>query len=327
MEEQLQHIKLLVFRYFEGKTSPEDAEVLFSFLKEGDSNPSLFRKWEDEWLSSLEFQPELNERWKKIKLANRNSEFIKKSVPVVRPYRNYIYAAASIVLLIIGSIVALISIHNRQQEQYFTLETPLGQKSKITMPDGSLVWLNSGSSLTYSNKYGKGNREVKLSGEAYFEVKKDLKKFIVQINGYSIIVKGTRFNVSAYSDDQLLTTTLLEGRVEFNYMQGSLEMAPNETMELNLKTNSITRKKNRQSINAWTRNRLEYGNIELEELLKKLSREYARTILLESDSLKKQSFSISINTNKDLTDVLNAIAEIIPIKAINQNDTIKLKPI
>lgn len=327
MEEQLQHIKLLVFRYFEGKTSPEDAEVLFSFLKEGDSNPSLFRKWEDEWLSSLEFQPELNERWKKIKLANRNSEFIKKSVPVVRSYRNYIYAAASIVLLIIGSIVALISIHNRQQEQYFTLETPLGQKSKITMPDGSLVWLNSGSSLTYSNKYGKGNREVKLSGEAYFEVKKDLKKFIVQINGYSIIVKGTRFNVSAYSDDQLLTTTLLEGRVEFNYMQGSLEMAPNETMELNLKTNSITRKKNRQSINAWTRNRLEYGNIELEELLKKLSREYARTILLESDSLKKQSFSISINTNKDLTDVLNAIAEIIPIKAINQNDTIKLKPI
>ena len=327
MEEQLQHIKLLAFRYFEGKTSPENAKELFSFLKEGDSNPSLFRKWEDEWLTSLEFKPELNERWEKIKLANRNSEFIKKSVPVVRSYRNYIYAAASIVLLIIGSIVALISIHNRQQEQYFTLETPLGQKSKITMPDGSLVWLNSGSALTYSNKYGKGNRKVKLSGEAYFEVKKGLKKFIVQINGCSITVKGTKFNVSAYSDDQLLTTTLLEGRVEFNYMLGSLEMAPGETMELNLKTNSIARKKNRQSINAWTRNRLEYDNIELEELLKKLSREYARTILLESDSLKKQSFSISINTNKDLTDVLNAIAEIIPIKAINQNDTIKLKPI
>ncbi|OJV38652.1 MAG: hypothetical protein BGO33_09010 [Bacteroidia bacterium 43-41] len=90
MEEQLQHIKLLAFRYFEGKTSPEDAEVLFSFLKEGDFNPSLFRKWEDEWLSSLEFQPELNERWEKIKLANRNTEFIKKSIPVVKSYRNYI---------------------------------------------------------------------------------------------------------------------------------------------------------------------------------------------------------------------------------------------
>ncbi|MEA4905062.1 MAG: FecR family protein [Petrimonas sp.] len=327
MEEQLQHIKLLAFRYFEGKISPEDAEVLFSFLKEGDFNPSLFRKWEDEWLSSLEFQPELNERWEKIKLANRNTEFIKKSIPVVKSYRNYVYAAVSIALLIIGSIVAFISIQDHQPEQYFTLETPLGQKSKITMPDGTLVWLNSGSSLIYSNKYGKGNREVKLSGEAYFEVKKGPKRFIVQINGYSVTVKGTKFNVSAYSDDQLLTTTLLEGRVEFNYMQGSLEMAPGETMEMNLKTNSIMRKKTGQSVNSWTRNRLDYGNIELEELLKKLSREYARTILLDSDSLKKQSFSISIDTNKDLADVLNAIAEIIPIKIINQNDTIKLKPI
>jgi len=327
MEEQQQHIKLLAFRYFEGKSSREDAEKIFAFLKEDDSQHSIFRKWENDWINSLELHPELNERWEQIKLANRNTEFIKKSVPVIKPYRNYIYAVASIAVLILGVFFALMSMQDLQPEEFFILETPLGQKSKITMPDGSNVWLNSGSSLIYSNKYGKKNREVQLSGEAYFEVRKGLKDFIVRINEYSVIVKGTRFNVSAYRDDQLLTTTLLEGSVEFNYIQGSLEMNPGETMEMNLETNSITCKKSQHSTNAWTRNRLEYENIELEELLKKLSREYARPIFLESDSLSKQSFSISIDTNKDLSDVLNAIAEIIPIKTIHQNDTIKLKPI
>ena len=96
MEEQQQHIKLLAFRYFEGKSSREDAEKIFAFLKEDDSHHSIFRKWENDWINSLELHPELNERWEQIKLANRNTEFIKKSVPVIKPYRNYIYAVASI---------------------------------------------------------------------------------------------------------------------------------------------------------------------------------------------------------------------------------------
>ncbi|MDO5664333.1 MAG: FecR family protein [Bacteroidia bacterium] len=324
MDEQLQHIKDLAFRYFEGNTTSEEAEILFSFLKAKKNNTSLFKSWEAEWFTSAALKPSLDREWEKLKTQQQKVNNISSFIPEKKSLRNYFFIAASLTLLLIGGLFTILHHQKKSPEHFFTTETPYGEKSKIIMPDGTIIWLNSGSTLTYSDKYGTKNREVLLQGEAYFEVEKGKQNFTVKTNNHSVIVKGTKFNISAYPDDAVLSTTLLEGKVELKYKNRSFDMDPGETVEVDIHANIVKRMMSKTTTNMWTQNRLEYDNIQLGVLLKKLSREYARTILLKNDSLRNQSFSISINTKEELTEVLNAISKITPIKIINKNDTITL---
>lgn len=99
-----------------------------------------------------------------------------------------------------------------------TLQTPRGGTYQVTLSDGTSVWLNAASSLTYHAELIKdGERKVKLDGEAYFEVKKDkVHPFVVESKGQQVRVLGTHFNISSYSDEPLKKTTLLEGSVAVN---------------------------------------------------------------------------------------------------------------
>ena len=322
MDNQLQHIQEMAFRYFEGSTTSEEAEALFSFLKSDANNHILFKSWENQWFASIGATHLLNAEWEKLKSKEQKTKEIHSFIPAKKPAKHYLLIVASVALLILGGFLAGIYLQKESPEDFFTTYTSYGEKSKIAMPDGSTIWLNSGSSLTYSDKYGIKNRQVELRGEAYFEVEKGKKDFIVQTPKHSVVVKGTKFNISAYPDNTILSTTLLEGRVELKYKNRSLNLTPGETVEVDTYTHTVKRIKTDTRATAWTQNRLEYDNIELDVLLKKLSREYDKTILLKNHSLKSQSFSISIDTKGELTEVLNAIGRIIPLKIINRNDTI-----
>jgi transmembrane sensor len=97
---------------------------------------------------------------------------------------------------------------------YHNLSTPRGGQYRLQLPDGSLVWLNAASSLRYPNRFLGGQREVELTGEAYFEVAhNDKQPFIVWAEGSSVEVLGTHFNVKAYGEEGTVRTTLLEGSV------------------------------------------------------------------------------------------------------------------
>jgi transmembrane sensor len=97
---------------------------------------------------------------------------------------------------------------------YHEINSPAGAKSKVTLPDGSSIWLNAGSNLKYSNQYGKQNREVHLTGEAFFDVAKDKSKvFIVKTSDLNIKAYGTSFNVKSYPEEGTVETTLVEGSI------------------------------------------------------------------------------------------------------------------
>lgn len=105
--------------------------------------------------------------------------------------------------------------------QYVTLMTPRGGQYQVTLPDGSKVWLNAASSLTYPTQFIDNHREVKLTGEAYFEIVGNKSKpFIVTNDGQRIHVLGTKFNVSAYPDEGSIATTLVEGSVRVSGTEG-----------------------------------------------------------------------------------------------------------
>ncbi|MDP4217421.1 MAG: FecR domain-containing protein, partial [Bacteroidota bacterium] len=96
---------------------------------------------------------------------------------------------------------------------YNTMSTPRGREYQLVLPDGTRVWLNAASSLTYPTAFNGLERVVEMTGEAYFEVKHGYKPFRVKVNGETITDLGTRFNVNAYTDEPATVTTLIEGSV------------------------------------------------------------------------------------------------------------------
>ena len=146
-------------------------------------------------------------------------------------FTNITKIAATIVLIITISGIGgfLISNHFSKSGQVGICKTVVGkgQKSKVFLPDGTEVWLNSESILTYSTDFGTSTRDVKLVGEAYFKVHKDKKhQFIVHISGVDLKVYGTEFNVKSYSDENIIETTLVTGSLSIQEISENGKSTP-----------------------------------------------------------------------------------------------------
>lgn len=199
----------------------------------------------------------------------------------------------------------------------FALETAYGEKSKLILADGTVVWLNAGSSLQYAGNFNSKNREVFLTGEAYFEVTKqsDGTPFVVKTDQYSVLVKGTKFNVSSYPEDLSAKTTLLEGSIDILYKGRHIPVAPGELLSLDKQNGSFSRQKVQASqYKSWTEGRVEYDKITLNKLAVRLSRKYDVQIHLGDDLEKDMAFRVSLRNEETVGDVLHALSEIIPIR-------------
>lgn len=330
MENVKEDIRRLAVLYFEGKISRDDEKCLFDFIQSNDSNRAQFKQWEKEWLHSRQEDVEVTNEWKRLQCKIRTQEAIIPMLPAQRKpsiWRKAIAVAAVILLLIVGGYAIWEVKPYLQPETHFAFEAPYGEKSKMVLSDGTIVWLNAGSTLKYSNRFNAANREVELDGEAYFEVTKhNGATFIVKTGSYDVRVKGTKFNVTAYSDDSFATTTLLEGAVDLLYKGQAIEMRPDESIRLDLASNKFIRNRvNASQSKAWSENRIEYDAITLKELVTKLSRQYNVNITLESGKNESKEFRVSIRNGETIGEVLNAISEIIPIKIERKGNDIYIK--
>lgn len=322
-------IRKLAVLYFEGKIPREDEKHLFGFIQSNDSNRVLFKSWEREWIQSKQEDVEAKNEWERLQCKIRTQEAIIPMLPVrkLSIWRKVAAIAAIVLLFILGGYGVWQAKPYLQKETYFAFEAPYGEKSKMVLSDGTVVWLNAGSTLKYSNRFNAANREVQLNGEAYFEVTKhNGATFIVKTGSYDVRVKGTKFNVTAYSDDSFATTTLLEGAVDLLYKGQEIKLSPGEAIRLDLASNKFTRNKvNAVQAKAWSENRTEYDGITLKELVTRLSRQYNVNIILESDKNEGKEFRVSIRNEETIGEVLNAISEIIPIKIERKENDIYIK--
>lgn len=126
---------------------------------------------------------------------------------------------AAIFVLAFGLSYILIQTLQKENVEMQTVYVPAGQRTQVTLADGTMVWVNGKSTLTFPSQFASRTRKVELDGEAYFEVQKDPEKqFIVSTAHQSAIkVLGTKFNVKAYRDSEEITTTLIEGKVHFEF--------------------------------------------------------------------------------------------------------------
>lgn len=319
----------LAFAYFDGKISKADEKKLFEFIQKEEQNYQQFKDWERAWMLSEKEDLRTAREWESLQCRIRTHEAVNPMISKSGSdlWRWAVAIAAMFVLIAGGTWVVLNTTTFMNKAQYIVFEAPYGEKSKMTFPDGTVVWLNAGSSLKYSNKYNTDDRVVELEGEGYFEVAKKKKiPFVVHTRGYDVVVKGTKFNVTAYPEDSNITTTLMEGAVELLKEKQHIAMKPGESVTLNVVSGKFTLTKVNPDVSkAWSENRIEYDNISLRELAAKLSRQYDVKIHLLTEEVGDKRFSISLRNQETIGEVMSALKEIIPIQVERKNMDIYIK--
>lgn len=214
-----QSLKANFVKYLEGTILKTDEVILIQWLK---NNPEyveelrdFYQVWKLTELAGKINPQDLEKQW--ATLLQNVINIKGKSTNSNNLFLYWLPRVAAVFLL--GAIVSFAvsyQLFNLPDSQlvYHEISSPAGAKSKVTLPDGSSVWLNAGSNLRYSNLYGKRNREIELSGEAFFDVAKDKRKvFLVKTSDLNIKAYGTSFNVKSYPEENTVETTLIEGSI------------------------------------------------------------------------------------------------------------------
>lgn len=200
---------------------------------------------------------------------------------------------------------------------YNTLTTPRGGQFQITLADGTLVWLNASTTLRFPVEFVGKERKVHVTGEAYFEVaKNESMPFIVEAGNQEIKVLGTHFNVTAYSDDKIIKTTLLEGKVEIslvnpttnNPIVGGVILEPGLQSHLNEHNELTVSEANLEEAIAWKNGFFIFDDESISNIMHKLSRWYGVEVLFEDKSID-QRFTGMVSRKKNISDVLSMLEQ------------------
>lgn len=248
-------------------------------------------------------------------------------------YRTWSVAAVAIVLLGLITVTAYWQ-GSRQIQSNFSdivVEAPLGSKTKLTLPDGSTVWLNAGSKMVYSQGFGVSDRRLAFQGEGYFEVEKnDEMPFLVQTHDVNVTVVGTKFNFRNYPEDEEAVVELLEGKVALENQlkeEAVRYLSPNEKMVLHKATGKmdITSAKVKE-VTLWTENILLFDEDLLPDIVRELERSYHVQIEIENEDLKQTRFYGQFNQlEQNIYDVLGMLSETGKLKYHEEGKVIYLK--
>ncbi|HMI61587.1 MAG TPA: FecR domain-containing protein [Puia sp.] len=187
------------------------------------------------------------------------------------------------------------------------ISTPRGGKFQLVLSDGSKVWLNAASSLTYPTTFSGKERSVQLQGEAYFEIAPNAAKpFKVYHEGLQIEVLGTSFNVMAYKDEQTVKTTLLEGRVRVHNGDQSVQLSPGQQAQSNDQEPFSIATADLEEVVAWKNGLFRFNESTIEEVMRQISRWYDVDVVYGS-TIPKDLFRGEIYRNVNVSAVLKVL--------------------
>ncbi|MCF6357350.1 MAG: FecR family protein [Draconibacterium sp.] len=235
-------------------------------------------------------------------------------------WRSISVAAVLVFAFLFYSVLNNFIADRNSTPEYFEVYVPPAKQSQLTLPDGTTVWVNCETKIKYSNQFNLKERNIYLSGEAYFEVSKnkDL-PFCVFSNGVEVKVLGTKFNVKGYANEKTVETILVEGKVELSRVGDksgrSIELYPGDKATLNLNTSKVVvSRENIVDDIAWKDGKIIFRNTALHEVCKALSRRYNAEIVLGGDtkSLHRHPFTFTIE-NETLPLILDYLCRAAPL--------------
>lgn len=240
--------------------------------------------------------------------------------------------AASILILIASSIVIFSLLPDEPAEKHIAMvvrENPAGQKSKIRLPDGTRVWLNSASRIRFPEEFT-NERTVELHGEAYFEVVKDPeKRFKVASNGITTTALGTSFNIKAYDEQKGVEVWLLSGKVSVERFNENLSQQekvfinPGEQVIYDKHAQSLTKISSKKERVLWKEGIISFNKAGFKEIKRELERWYG--VRLEAQNLNRELRYTAEFNNESLERILERMAFTEKFTFKIKEDTIKIK--
>jgi ferric-dicitrate binding protein FerR (iron transport regulator) len=244
------------------------------------------------------------------------SKEIRKPAPKSGNRRTYwkrIAVAAVLTGMIVTGAFTLKKIAE-EREQPFRVATQMGERSNITLPDGTRVRLNSCSEIAYTSPLFSKKRMVMLTGEACFEVNHDKDKpFVVNSRNLNTTVMGTKFNIRANPDDSRITVTLLEGTIKVA-MAGAperenIKMQPNQQLTYDCRTGNTTIVDcfSTENYINWIDNKLYFEKASLAEIAKSLERHYNVNFIFDSEEIKNELFTCDFQAGENIYHILSIL--------------------
>ena len=212
-------------------------------------------------------------------------------------------------------------------EIFHTLEIPRGGEYLLALSDGTMIYLNSESTLSFPVKFQGKERKVYLTGEAYFKVAKNTEHpFVVTAGELEVLVTGTTFGVRAYKDEKDIQTTLESGRVTVRVEGKSVKLVPNKQVLFNKSTMGLeVRDVDVDLYLAWADGRLVYDNCPLEKILTDLGRWYNIDVFYSRDELRSYQFSLNMKKHEEFTQVLELIGKTGEVQFEIKDNTVIVK--
>ena len=335
MDQKIPHT--LLAKYFVNQASEEESEEVRVWRAQSPENERLYREYQHEWeIVHADFSrfvvPDSEKMWGNI--LSRINEPVKTILYTRKKLYKAVAVAASIALLVGLSFSVWLSAFYRTNGNDLTAEAvfivPSGQKSQLILPDGTQVWMNSDSKLTYPADFSKTRRLVKLEGEAYFDVVHDEKnEFIVNTGTVNVLVHGTSFSVTDYPADPFISVALDKGSVSVETTREHdllTRLVPGQKVQIAKSDISWNVSAfDAETYNIWMLNKLQFKGDSLYDVFRKIERWYGVKIRLENEN-PSYSYWFTLKT-ESLTEMLNLIDQITPIdyKINGEEVTIRYK--
>lgn len=294
-------------KHLNGSASPEEEQELFEWYAQFQE-----RKAEPEPISSREADVLLQTIKSKISTEGRQR----------RNFRLWTGIAASLALVVLSTWLVVRQNDNGLPAKLLSVVTKNNQKQQLSLPDGTLVWLNAGSKLEYPSRFNEGSRELWLSGEGYFEVTHNSGwPFIVHTKNVDVKVLGTVFNLKAYPEDKT-ETSLLKGAVEVTVNYGSRRKVVLHPFQKLIAADQGGAKGIDEAVQveqiagdpvkgfvaetAWTKSAFSFSNETLSVISTKLEKVYGIKIIIQNPAYKELRFTGNFD-NAGINTVLNAL--------------------
>ncbi|MGI6073472.1 MAG: FecR family protein [Fermentimonas sp.] len=324
---QDEEIKEIIHRFLNGTYTLDEART---FLEEWDNPCNKYaidelssKIWDEAMSMEMGYDAQHSEYKEEAYKLIENIE--KKGKKRLRPW----LAAVASVAATIAVFVSLFHFYNKETTldvNQILVETTFGERKDILLPDGSKVTLNSCSQISYPAFFSKQTREVKLIGEAFFDVAKDPEKqFIITTNKFDVKVLGTAFNIRSYDEDEVSSVKVERGKVSVDMPDATMKLTAQECIEVNSLHNTIKKHKDSSKTASWKTGCLYFDSTPIKDVVRQLEREYNCSIIFQQG----QEFDNLISgehDNKSLESVLQSLEYTSGIKYKKQdNDFILYK--
>lgn len=305
----------LVMKVISGNHTPEDEALLQSTLREQPEYTSLYQQMQRYWTAkspqpAIQVEKRLQQTWDKIHEANQEVFPERRRIP----WRKW-SAVAACLAITIGSCWWMVT--NLKAKPVATLvekHNPKGVRSSIVLSDGTMVWLNAGSTLKYTNTFPNNERVVYLEGEAFFNVAQQVNRpFRVQTAHGTVHVLGTAFNINSFAETGAIQTTVESGKVAFipTYTTAqkpdTFYLAHQQKAVFNIAANAVTVGiANTMEDKAWINGTMIFHSDNLSTIATKLERTYGKPVQFRSDKVKQYRYTgVFNNTEEDILNILS----------------------